>query len=49
MGSGCCSERNFVYWIEKRGRGVFLNATPIDVSELLDEALFSEVHSAVLT
>jgi ATP-dependent DNA helicase DinG len=44
-----CSEQNFVYWIEKRGRGVFLHATPIDVSELLDETLFSEVHSAVLT
>jgi ATP-dependent DNA helicase DinG len=45
---GCC-EPNFVYWMEKRGRGVFLHATPIDVSDILDESLFNKVHSAVLT
>jgi ATP-dependent DNA helicase DinG len=39
----------FVYWIEKRGRGVFLYATPIDISGILAERLFSNVHSAVLT
>src|SRR5882724_235473 len=27
----------FVYWYERRGRGVFLQATPIDVSGLLSE------------
>ncbi|HKS43007.1 MAG TPA: ATP-dependent DNA helicase [Blastocatellia bacterium] len=42
-------EPGFVYWCEKRGRGVFLHATPIDVSGLLEEKLFSCVHSAVLT
>ncbi|HST22755.1 MAG TPA: ATP-dependent DNA helicase [Blastocatellia bacterium] len=42
-------ELGFVYWCEKRGRGVFLHATPIDVSGLLEEKLFSCVHSAVLT
>ncbi len=42
-------ELGFVYWCEKRGRGVFLHATPIDVSGLLEEKLFSRVHSAVLT
>ncbi|MGA9769380.1 MAG: ATP-dependent DNA helicase [Blastocatellia bacterium] len=42
-------EPGFVYWYEKRGRGVFLHATPIDVSGLLEEKLFSCVHSAVLT
>ena len=26
-------DENFVYWVEKRGRGCFLQATPIDVSE----------------
>jgi ATP-dependent DNA helicase DinG len=39
----------FVYWLEKRGRGIFLNATPIDVSTILNEKLFGAVRSAVLT
>ncbi|HKV37799.1 MAG TPA: helicase C-terminal domain-containing protein [Blastocatellia bacterium] len=39
----------FVYWLEKRGRGLFLYATPIDVSGMLTDKLFSTVHSAVLT
>jgi ATP-dependent DNA helicase DinG len=40
---------SFVYWYERRGRGIFLYATPIDVSGILNEKLFSVVHSAVLT
>lgn len=44
-----CKDKTFVYWGEKRGRGVFLHATPIDVSSILDEKLFSNVASAVLT
>jgi ATP-dependent DNA helicase DinG len=40
---------DFVYWCEKRGRGVFINATPIDVSGILDENLFTKVQTAVLT
>ena len=39
----------FVYWLEKRGRGIFLYATPIDVSGILADRLFTTVHSAVLT
>jgi ATP-dependent DNA helicase DinG len=42
-------DRRFVYWIERRGRGTFLQATPIDVSTLLDEKLFDTVDSVVLT
>ncbi|HKP85629.1 MAG TPA: ATP-dependent DNA helicase [Blastocatellia bacterium] len=42
-------EPGFVYWCEKRGRGVFIHATPIDVSGILEEKLFSRTHSAVLT
>lgn len=42
-------ERTYVYWIERRGRGTFLQATPIDVSSLLDEKLFDELDTAVLT
>ncbi len=40
---------NYVYWCERRGRGTFLNATPIDVSEILRERLFDRLESAVLT
>jgi ATP-dependent DNA helicase DinG len=39
----------FVYWCEKRGRAIFLYATPIDVSGILSDRLFGTVHSAVLT
>ncbi len=42
-------DERFVYWVERRGRGVFLQATPIDVSELLNERLFNEVPTIVLT
>lgn len=38
-----------VYFVETRGRGVFLKATPIDVSETLRERLFEGARSAVLT
>jgi ATP-dependent DNA helicase DinG len=38
-----------VYFIEVRGKGVFLKATPIDVSTMLKELLFDRVTSAVLT
>ena len=40
----------FVHWIERRGRGgVFLQATPIDVANLLRQHLWDKVDSAVLT
>jgi ATP-dependent DNA helicase DinG len=38
-----------VYFVETRGRGVFLKATPIDVSARLQELLFDRVRAAVLT
>jgi ATP-dependent DNA helicase DinG len=40
---------NYVSWIERRGRGVFLEACPIDVSGMLSEALFSRIPTCVLT
>lgn len=43
------ADRNFVYWLERRGRGVFLQASPVDVSELLQEKLFSKVETCILT
>jgi len=42
-------ERTFVYWYERRGRGLFLQATPIDVSQILTERLFDQVDTIVLT
>lgn len=44
-----CDQPDFVYWCEKRGRGVFINATPIDVSGILEENLFAKLPTAVLT
>lgn len=43
------AERNFVYWMEKRGKGIYLQASPIDVSTLLQERLFEKVETCVLT
>ena len=42
-------EKSYVYWYERRGRGVFLAATPIDVSALLREKLFEQFDTVVLT
>jgi ATP-dependent DNA helicase DinG len=43
------NERNFVYWYERRNKGVFLAATPIDVSQILREHLFEKFDTVVLT
>src|SRR5579862_622013 len=39
----------YVHWIDRRGRGVFLQATPIDVSSLLGERLFDKIDCSILT
>lgn len=41
--------KNYVSWIERRGRGIFLEACPIDVSGMLSERLFAKVPSCILT
>jgi len=38
-----------VYWVEARGRGVYLQATPIDVSQTLSSRLFEKLGTVVLT
>jgi ATP-dependent DNA helicase DinG len=43
------AEKNYVYWLEKRGRGMFLRASPIDVSTLLQEKLFEKTETVILT
>jgi len=42
-------DKKFVYWTERRGRGVFLQATPIDVASILEQRLFDSVDTVVLT
>jgi len=42
-------DKKFVYWLERRGRGVFLRASPIDVSGMLQDKLFEKVPTVVLT
>jgi len=48
-------DRNTVYWIERRGasregrQNVFLQATPIDVSQILRRTLFDQIDTVVLT
>ena len=42
-------EKSYVYWYERRGRGVFLAATPIDVSQILREKLFDQFDTVILT
>jgi ATP-dependent DNA helicase DinG len=43
------ADRKFVYWTERRGRGFFVRASPIDVSGLLEDKLFGQVETVVLT
>ncbi|HTS61325.1 MAG TPA: helicase C-terminal domain-containing protein [Candidatus Acidoferrales bacterium] len=42
-------DERFVYWLEKRGRGVFLQATPIDVADIVSSKLFDQVETVILT
>jgi ATP-dependent DNA helicase DinG len=43
------SDADFVYYLEFRGRGVFLRASPIDVSRIIQQALFAKLRTTVLT
>ncbi len=43
------NEKNCVYWYERRNKGVFLAATPIDVSQILREKLFETFDTIILT
>ncbi|HYG09315.1 MAG TPA: ATP-dependent DNA helicase [Pyrinomonadaceae bacterium] len=42
-------DKRYVYWMERRGRGTFLRASPIDVSTLLQDKLFERVETVVMT
>ncbi len=39
----------YVYFVELRGRGVFLRASPIDVSAIVRDLLLDKMHTTVLT
>ena len=41
-------DSSFVYFIERRGRGCFLQATPIDVSRVLAQRLFDTVPAVIM-
>ena len=43
------NERDYVYFLETRGRGIFLRAAPIDVSNILRDVLFDRMKATVLT
>jgi ATP-dependent DNA helicase DinG len=43
------ADADFVYYLEMRGRGIFLRASPIDVSRIAREALFDRMRATVLT
>jgi ATP-dependent DNA helicase DinG len=43
------SDPAYVYFVEFRGKGIFLRASPIDVSEIIRELLLDRVRGTVLT
>jgi ATP-dependent DNA helicase DinG len=43
------ADPRYVYWIERRGRGTYLQATPIAVADVLHQYLWRKVDAAVLT
>jgi ATP-dependent DNA helicase DinG len=42
-------DEDFVYYMEQRGHGIFLRASPVDVSRIVREALFDRFRTVVLT
>jgi ATP-dependent DNA helicase DinG len=43
------NDATYVYFVERRGRGLFLRAAPIDVSSIIRELLIERMESTVLT
>jgi Rad3-related DNA helicases len=43
------SDDSYVYFVEFRGRGTFLRASPIDVSTIVRDLLLDRMHTTVLT
>ena len=45
----CADDPGYVYFVEGRGRGVFLRAAPIDVSDIIRELLLDRMDATILT
>jgi ATP-dependent DNA helicase DinG len=43
------TDENFVFWFERRGKGTFLRAAPIDVSSIMRDKLHDKVETVVMT
>jgi ATP-dependent DNA helicase DinG len=43
------ADLDFVYYVETRGRAMFLRASPIDVSRIVRDVLFDRMRAVVLT
>jgi len=43
------NDDSYVYFVEFRGRGTFLRASPIDVSDIVRNLLLDRMHTTVLT
>ena len=43
------NDDSYVYFVEFRGRGIFLRASPIDVSTIVRDLLLDRMHATVLT
>jgi len=43
------ADPDFVYYVETRGRGIFLRASPIDVSRIVRDVLFERMRTIILT
>jgi ATP-dependent DNA helicase DinG len=43
------NDDSYVYFVEFRGRGTFLRASPIDVSTIIRDLLLDRMHTTVLT
>ncbi len=42
-------DQDFVFYLEQRGHGTFLRASPVDVSRIVRDALFDRFRTVVLT
>ena len=43
------SDTDYVYFVEFRGRGIFLRASPVDVSKIVRELLLDKMRTTILT
>ena len=43
------SDSDFVYFVEFRGKGIFLRAAPIDVSQIVRDVLLERMQTTILT